>query len=559
MKMYKYIAPLLCAFMLAAGCKGKDDPVNPEPSTKDPVSPELSVSGVPTGTMESGSSATLTVSTKSDAALKVRVDQPAYAGLESLGNGEYRLSVFSIQDRQVAVSISQDATKEYTAASSDFTVKIKGAGASVLPGPDDSVEGTRVTFSESSASIVNPERGLYSTHEVHSDQDTPLSVGDVKARRTTGHSILLLEFYLTDYMGSNMSARYVKNIQANLDALREGGVKAIVRFAYTQDENADPKDAPVEQVLKHVAQLKPTLQKYEDVIFVLQAGFVGVWGEWYYTTNFIFNPKTSAEHKPRKQLTDALLDALPASRQIEIRTPAFKQKMYSFALKDSLTAATAHDGSLSSRLAGHNDCFGADASDRGTFSSDDDRQYWKAETRYTIMGGETCAVSNYCLCDQTLKDLKDYHWTYLHDGYNQDVLSRWKKDGCFKDIEKNLGYRLVLKDAFYGNVQAGKPCQVTLRFFNKGYAAPMNPREAWLIWAGSDGKKVKTPLGYDPRTWHSGYNCVVSSFTPSTDKGKLYLELSDPLLSGRPEFSIALANDGVFEAKTGYNLLFEVK
>ena len=175
------------------------------------------------------------------------------------------------------------------------------------------------------------------------------------------------------------------------------------------------------------------------------------------------------------------------------------------------------------------------------------------------MGGETCAVSNYCLCDRTLQDLKDYHWTYLHDGYHQGVLNRWKTDGCFNEIEQNLGYRLVLRDVHYGNIEAGKPCKVTIRFDNKGYAAPMNPREAWLVWVGSDGKKVRSLLGYDPRTWHSGYNCVVSSFTPSTDKGKLYLELSDPLLPGRSEFSIALANEQVFDTKTGYNLLFEVK
>ena len=377
-------------------------------------------------------------------------------------------------------------------------------------------------------------------------------MGDVKARRATGHSVLLLEFYLKDFMGSNISAKYVKNIQASLDALREGGVKAIVRFAYTQSESENPWDANVDQVLTHIAQLKSTLQKYEDVIFVLQAGFIGVWGEWYYTTNFTTDSN-------RKKVSDALLEVLPASRQIELRTPAFKMRLYNYALKDTLSAATAHDRSVKSRLAGHNDCFGADATDKGTFASDTDREFWKADTRYTIMGGETCAVSDYCLCDQTLQDLKDYHWTYLHDGYHQGVLSRWKEDGCFNEIEEKLGYRLVLQDVHYDAIEAGNRCKLTLRLDNKGYAAPMNPREAWLVWVGSDGKKTKSPLGYDPRTWHSGYNAVVTYFTPTTDKGKLYLELSDPLLPGKPDFSIALANNGTFEAKTGYNLLFEIK
>ena len=87
----------------------------------------------------------------------------------------------------------------------------------------------------------------------------------------------------------------------------------------------------------------------------------------------------------------------------------------------------------------------------------------------------------------------------------------------------------------------------------------MNPREAWLVWVGSDGKKVKSFLGADARTWQPGYNAVVSQFTPSTDKGTLYLELSDPLIPGKPAYSIAFSNKDVFDSKTGYNKLFELK
>lgn len=559
MKKLFYIVPLAATLLLAAAC-GEDNKVNPTPEPKKELAdPELTISGAPSDALQSGTSVTLQISTKSDGALRVKADKPAFAGVEALGNNEYKVSVLSVNDVKVNVSINQDATKEYTAAAKDIAIQVKGMGASALPGANDSVSGTEVTYTETSATLVNPERGLYATHEIHKDSESPIAAGDVKARRTTGHSLMLLEFYLTDYIGSNLSAKYVKLVQSSLEAMREGGAKAIVRFAYTQDENAAEKDAEVDIVLKHVEQLKPTLQKYEDVIFVLQAGFVGVWGEWYYTSHFGFSPKSASDYKPRKQLTDALLDALPASRQIELRTPTFKMKMYNLSVKDTITAVTAHDGSIVSRLAGHNDCFGADKNDRGTFDNDDARKFWMGDTRYTIMGGETCAVSEYCLCQQTLKDLADYHWTYLHDGYNQDVLSRWKNDGCFKEIEQNLGYRFVLQDVHYEAVEAGKPCKVTIRFNNKGYAAPMNPREAWLVWKGSDGKIVRSMLGYDPRTWHSGYNCVVSYFTPSTDKGKLYLELSDPLLPGRADYSIALANTGVFESKTGYNLLFEVQ
>lgn len=561
MKRFRYTLTFATALLLLFSC-GEKEPTTPDvPDKKDPVDPELSVSGIPSAAVESGSSFTLKLSSKSEGSISVKVDKPAFAGVEDLGNLEYRVSALSMEDTQVAVSISQAAQGDYLAASKDFSFKLKGLGAGTIPGPGDEVAGTRVTFQESATAPLNPERGMYCAHEVHSDKTT-LSAGDVKARRATGRSLWLLEFYLTDYIGGNISASYIKCIQSHFDAIREGGAKAIVRFAYRNTEadwNNIDQDPEVDICLNHVKQLKSVLQKNEDVLFVLQAGFVGTWGEWYYTTHFVFNPKSANDFKYRKQLTDALLDAVPASRQVELRTPAFKMKMYGLSEKDTLTAKTAHDGSASSRLAGHNDCFGADKSDRGTFDNEEGRNFWKGDTRYTIMGGETCDVSDYCLCPQTLQDLKDYHWTYLHDGYNPSVLARWKTDGCFNEIESNLGYRLVLDDLHYESIEAGKPCKVTLRLYNKGYAAPMNPREAWLVWVGSDGKTQKSPLGWDPRNWHSGYNGIVSYFTPGTAAGTLYLQLSDPLLADNPLYSIALANDKVFDAKTGLNKLFEVK
>lgn len=544
--------------MLASSCKREQTPTGR--TSKELADPELSISGVPSGAMTSGSSFKLEVSSKSDGAIKVVSSQPAMVSATPEGEKAFTVSAVSSKDVQVVLTVSQEETEDYKAAVKTASFKVTGSGAA-LPGPEDEVEGTKVTFEEQEGEVVSPERGMYSAVEITS-KSVPLSGADVRAKLRTGNSLWLLEFYLTDFITGKISNSYLKMIQTYFDAIREGGAKAIVRFAYRNtDANWKELDQEpeVKLVMTHVSQIKPYLQKNEDVLFALQAGFIGSWGEWYYTTHFKYDPKTAEQFEPRKELTDALLDAVPASRQIQLRTPRYKMMMYGFALKDTITAATAHDGSLKSRLAGHNDCFGADEDDRGTFENDNTRKYWKTETRYAIMGGETCAVSDFCLCPATLKDLQDYHWTYLHDGYNGDVLSRWKNDGCFDEIRTRMGYRLVLQDVHYGAIEAGKPCKVTIRLNNDGFAAPMNPREAWLVWVGSDGKTVKSLLGTDPRTWHSGYNAVESSFTPSTAKGTLYLELSDPLLSDNPLYSMVLANKDVFDAKTGYNKLFEVK
>lgn len=422
-------------------------------------------------------------------------------------------------------------------------------------------DGIKVTFTESTAHLVNPERGFYAGATDIFKASNPITLSKAKSIRTQGRTLMYVGFYLTDFMNGDISEAYLEMIQKSLDAIRDAGIKCVLRFAYQNSESSKPWDPSVDVVLRHVEQLKPILQKNEDVIFILQAGFVGVWGEWYYTQNFIMNPSKDSDYEPRKMLTEALLDALPASRQIALRTPQFKMRMYGLSVKDTLTAAKAHDGSTLARLAGHNDCFGASAEDWGTFDNESrDRDFWKADSRYTIMGGETCNVSDYCTCTASLKDMKSYHWTYLNSGYNSSVLSRWEKSGCMDEIEDRLGYRLVMKEALYSkNPQAGKDFSISMTLENKGFAAPMNPRKAYLVFVDGNGERTEFLLASDPLTWHSGIHNVGARFTLPSAKGTFYLWLPDPLLKDRPEYSIALANKDVFDSKTGLNKLFELQ
>jgi hypothetical protein len=228
---------------------------------------------------------------------------------------------------------------------------------------------------------------------------------------------------------------------------------------------------------------------------------------------------------------------MPADRQVQVRTPKFKMKLVG---STPLNSTTAHNGSKAARVGAHNDCFVASSSDQGTFNSDTERSFWAADTRYTIMGGETCAVSDQCHCAAygsnpgTLSELKKYHWTNLHDGYNQNVLDLWKSEGCFEQVDRELGYRLVLEDGAFGAAKAGSPMQVTIHLRNKGYAAPMNPRTAYLVLTSSSGSVLQSwALDSDPRFWgpDDGLITISKSITmPSGASGavKLNLYLPDP-------------------------------
>ena len=416
-------------------------------------------------------------------------------------------------------------------------------------------------FKELDGDVTNPERGFY--YPCYLPMSNPnLSVNTVKGQRKQGRTILYTEYKLDKCMDSDIPESLLTAIQNNFDALREGGAKCVLRFCYKDNEATSnkPWDAEEQWVMRHIEQIKPLLQKNEDVIMLFQAGYVGVWGEWYYTDHFGMNPRTSDDYLPRKRVLDAMLEALPASRQVAVRTPDFKMHMYGLSLADTLTAQTAHDGSSVSRIGGYNDCFGASADDYGTFTGNNSRPFWKGDTKYTFMGGETCAVSDYCKCKASIKDMEDYHWSYLNIDYNTSVLSRWRKDGCFEQILRRLGYRIIIgKVKHTATPQVGEPYKVVLYLRNSGFAAFMNPRDAKLVFVADNGEKSTFDLGSDPRTWQPGGYRIETSFILPAAKGTLYLHLADPLLPERPEFSAALANEGVWDAATGYNKLLEIK
>ena len=448
-----------------------------------------------------------------------------------------------------------------------------GCSAGITPDLGDDICTTpeyfglrHASFTESEELFPNPERGFYVGQDWHSASDYPISAQYVTANRLFGRTLAYTGYYLTDFMESDISEEYLELINTNMQVLRTGGMKCILRFAYKTDmyETGHPWDASPEWVHRHIEQLKPVLQRNNDVILCLQAGFVGVWGEWAYTDHFVSAPKTPEEHALRKEVMVALLDALPKNRQIALRTPMFKKRMFLDSYADSVTIHTAYDGSDLSRICGHNDCFAADATDWGTFTETGARELWKSESRYLLMGGETCQVSKYSKCGSALNKLEDYHWTYLSPT-NGRVAPEWQKEGCYDEVERRLGYRLHVTDVYHTpSPVPGDNIRIVVKLINTGFAAPMNPRAVELVLVYGEGEKKTYSLdGIDPRYWFAGETVTIEReiTLPENASGTctIYLNLPDPeeTLHDNPLFSIRLANDGIWMENDGYNKIIE--
>lgn len=423
-----------------------------------------------------------------------------------------------------------------------------------------------VTYAPTTASFANPERGFYRHTETHSDSYNNLNQTTLTNYRVNSKYTLILRVcYLENFVDGNISSTYLNNLQADFTKIRNSGMKCILRFAYSDDnDNGNAQDASKNQILSHIGQLQTLLQSNSDVIAVVQAGFIGAWGEWYYTDHFGMDP-TPADYANRRAVVDAILAALPASRMVQIRTPSLKRNTYN--AQTALTAAQAFNTNLPvARLGHHNDCFLASSDDYGTYENiANEYPYLEQETKFTPMGGETCKVNvPRSECATAMLEMAKFHWSYLNVDYHADVIDGFESNSCLDDMERRLGYRFELLSGTYPNaVSAGSALAVNFSIRNTGFAAPYNPRTAYVVLKNTTNGVIHSfPLAANVRMWQANTtqtvteNIVLPANFP-TGSYQMYLNLPDASasLSTRPEYSIRLANDNVWENATGFNSL----
>lgn len=193
-----------------------------------------------------------------------------------------------------------------------------------------------------------------------------------------------------NFKSQDLPSEILNGFDEDMQELRNRGLKCVLRFAYTERES-DKVDATPEWVKRHLEQLKPHLAANEDVIYVLEAGFVGVWGEWYYSQNY--GDETQHVTANRRKVIQYLFANTPADMFILFRYPMIQQEY----LKDvaPLTPAEGFSGTEKARMGCHNDAFLHNWGNMGTYASDDEsddpkmRQYVATQCLYTPNGGET--------------------------------------------------------------------------------------------------------------------------------------------------------------------------
>lgn len=433
-------------------------------------------------------------------------------------------------------------------------------------------------YAPSNANFPNPERGFYHQGEPlwMNLERNPYTLTQMQNLRDN-QSITVMRWYLLIDELVNVDTipqETLDYIDSQFDLARDAGMKVIPRVAYNfpvggEFPFTDP-DAPLARTLGHISQLTPVLVANADVIAFMEIGFVGAWGEWHSSTNGHVDPETGINDNSRA-IVAALLEALPADRMIAMRYAPYKRQFYGDA---PLTYEQAFSGIPQARMGGHNDCFLASKTDWGSYPENGQdraelRQFIHQDNQYVPQGGETCNAGSdaqpYIGCDNAVSDLELLRFSVLNILYHPDVLDRWRSEGCFDSIANRLGYRLQLVESTLPTqITTGETLNLTIRLNNVGFASPYNPRGFEIVLRSHADNSLHRPTLVtvpDPRRWLPDLGVITldlqAQIAGNMPEGAydVLLNLPDPesALYGRPEYSIRLANQGVWEAETGFN------
>ena len=327
------------------------------------------------------------------------------------------------------------------------------------------------------------------------------------------------------------------------------------------------------RILSHIRQLGKVFQENRDVLFAVQAGFLGPWGEWH-GSNWGDPPSLEA----RRSVLFALLDAVAGPITVHVRRPMFIRDIFSDEPGGAdLTEATAFGDSRLSRVGWHDDALLSLPTDMGTYAQrgwDRERELrWCAEHgRFTPFGGETVPSSARTPITQVVRELELLHTTYLNSSYHRGTLEGWKKAAYqgatgFEHIERRLGYRLVADRLRITEVvKPGGTLHLELDLHNVGFASPLMPRQVALVLSQGDQTFRLALTDADPRRWAPEAGTVTLRGAMPIPAGapggrwRLALQLADPSpsLNRDGRYAIRLANEGIaFDEANGGNVLSE--
>jgi hypothetical protein len=354
------------------------------------------------------------------------------------------------------------------------------------------------------------------------------------------------------------------------------GLSVIFRASYDFSGRFNPEPHDINVILKHIDQLKELFRKHENVLFNVQAGLLGSWGEW---QNSYYGTARNSPVKPEFQriIANALLEAVPEGVTVSVRRPEYIRNIADENVTGNergdhppVTESEAFGASKIARLGFHHDSLMSDENDMNTFNApnyprETELDWVSGQTRYTPLIGETNLLSEYSDAENAVELLDRINIHSLNMDYYPGVLKKWKESSygdmsAYDHIAMTMGYRFVIKRAALSETDehGGSLC-VDFEIENKGFGRLIRKKKFELVL--KNGKKTfRAEIAEDARYWNK--NEPVSrryyfSLPSNIAKGQwdAYLSLSSTFknFADKPAYSVRFANENIWDSQNGLN------
>lgn len=416
---------------------------------------------------------------------------------------------------------------------------------------DEHIELNPLAATNSSLLNYNPDRAWRGeayvnvgnkTDDGHTYQQDPTVNVRTFVERYSKYNPQLVQvyFYLTAYKNTEVIDEYgMERMQQVFDCAKELGVKLVVRFTYQYGMDGKG-EADDDIMLAHMKQLRTLLEKNVDYIHVVEAGFLGTWGEWHSYKNF---------HNP-SALLRGILEMVPEPLYVQVRLPEYKNLL--LPEEEGYDRIGFHDDAFF----GYRYCYSSGTLNPGT---DTWNQIIK-ESAYVPTGGETFwgyehqeeingfdSVLQFSAFRQNSFSI--FH-SFIEDGVGKGyAMEEWQQTPITKDwLESNgiryspnwfgengeiertvfdfvcdyMGYRLEGQSAdVTGSIEPGGTLRADFRLINYGFSAAFNMYSGFAI-LDKEGNVVSSVAAGDPSTWNSrdpdNYDdCSLIEYTISAD------------------------------------------
>lgn len=414
---------------------------------------------------------------------------------------------------------------------------------------------------EDTTYIDNPDQGFYSPVCVQVVDDFKDKDYVINQNTRLYHLRMDLSTFSSKYnneQDKELSESDLNHIDGMLAKYLAKEKNVIIRFAYDHNfEGKKDQEPSLEMMEKHIKQLAPILNKYENCITAIEAGMIGPWGE--------MHSSACANKETINVIIDTYLKNVN-NLPILVRTPKMIYNYLGISMEDT-SSYIIKDDNIAYRLGLFNDGYLGSANDLGTYSNREIETKWLSnQTNHLPYGGEvTVPSSSLHDIDKCLPEMNLMHLSYLNQAWNDEVVKKWKETtynkNCGNDkafygvsaydyINSHLGYRFVLSKSTL-SFNESTPIHINLKIENKGFGNMTKAKKIEVYVLYDDETLEK----YDTKLKIKSLDELNIQIPNNGKKGKVYLSIKND----DDSYPIRLANQNVYDENLKANLIGEIK